>query len=376
MSDRYDVAIVGAGILGLAHAYHLARQGKRVAVFERGKRAEGASIRNFGMLWPIGQPAGPARNLALRSLEIWHDVLGESGLWHERTGSLHLAYHDDEYQVLHEFLTSNPGHELTMIDPQAVRNRAPAVRWEGLQGALWSPLETCMDPRLVIAGLPPFLHDRYGVDFHFETAMLGYDCPHVRTSVSEWSADRLIVCAGDDFQSLFPAAFRASGLVRCKLQMMRAQPATLGWRLGPMLAAGSTLRHYRAFEACPTLPSLHERFARERPAFDTFGIHVMASQNGLGELVLGDSHEYGDAIEPFNKQEIDDLILEYLATFLEMPPFQISARWHGTYAKHPSEPYFVARPAPGVTIVTGVGGAGMTLSFGLAEKIVKELLKA
>ena len=72
-------------------------------VFERNPRARGASVRNFGMLWPIGQPFGPLRRLAMRSLQIWLDVLESSGLWHERTGSLHLAYRDDEAQVLREF---------------------------------------------------------------------------------------------------------------------------------------------------------------------------------------------------------------------------------------------------------------------------------
>src|ERR1700680_4416231 len=102
MHQQYDVAIVGAGILGLAHAYHFARQGKRVLVIERHPQAQGASVRNFGMLWPIGQPAGPLHELARRSLEIWHEVLPASGLWHERSGSLHLAYHADEAQVLDE----------------------------------------------------------------------------------------------------------------------------------------------------------------------------------------------------------------------------------------------------------------------------------
>jgi glycine/D-amino acid oxidase-like deaminating enzyme len=144
--------------------------------------------------------------------------------------------------------------------------------------------------------------------------------------------------------------------------------------MGPMLAAGLTLRHYKSFAACPSLPALQERFARDMPLYDRYGIHVMAAQNGKGEVILGDSHEYGEAITPFDTQQIEELILSYLSTFLEVPGLEIAARWHGTYVKHPTEPYFVARPAPGVTVITGVGGAGMTLSFGLAEQVVNETL--
>ena len=86
-----------------------------------------------------------------------------------------------------------------------------------------------------------------------------------------------------------------------------------------MLAAGLTLRHYRSFERCPTLPALKQRIARESPWFDRNGIHVLVSQNSAGELTLGDSHEYGNAVDPFDKTEIDDLILGYLRTFLTPP---------------------------------------------------------
>jgi FAD dependent oxidoreductase TIGR03364 len=375
-AGHYDDAVVGAGILGLAHAYHLARRGRSVIVFERGERALGASVRNFGMLWPIGQPPGELHALALRSRSIWHEVLREAGLWHERTGSLHLAYRDDEAHVLTEFAdrAGVTGFEVELLGPAGVGERSKAVRQEGLKLALWSGSETCVDPREVIAKLPTWLAREHDIRFEFGRAVVAYDRPRVVAGGKTWHAERLWVCAGDDFETLYPETYRSSGLVRCKLQMMRTAPIEGGWRLGPMLAAGSTLRHYRSFEGCPTLPALKARFARERPELDRFGIHVMASQTGLGEVTLGDSHEYGDAIDPFDKAEIDDLVLDYLATFLDSPPLKIASRWHGTYAKHPSQHVTVARPEPGVVAITGVGGAGMTLSFGLAERTVGEAL--
>jgi FAD dependent oxidoreductase TIGR03364 len=302
-------------------------------------------------------------------------VLQVSGLWHERAGSLHLAYRDDEARVLREFAAVR-GPACELLDVRQVRAKSRAVKLDGLQLALWSPTETCVDPREVIACLPGWLTRQYGVAFRFGQAVTGYDPPRVYHGSASISTDRLWVCSGDDFHSLFPEALQALGLIRCKLQMMRSQPFASEWRLGPMLAGGLTLRHYAAFAECPSLPALRRRVASESPQFDRYGIHVMASQNQAGEVVIGDSHEYGDAIEPFDKSAIDDLVLDYLHSFVAIPGLHIASRWHGTYVKHPTQPYAVVHPAAGATAVTGVGGAGMTLSFGLAEQVVGDVIGA
>ncbi len=378
MSERFDDAIAGAGIIGLAHAYHLARRGRKVVVFERSPRAMGASVRNFGMLWPIGQPPGPMLQMALRSRTIWTQVLAESGLWHAPVGSLQLAYQEDEAQVLREFVTEAPaqGYECQLLAPEQVCERSTAVNPEGLKAGMWSSTEVCVDPREIIARLPAYLTQKFGVTFHFNTAVSHYDGTQLQAGGRDWQADHLWVCAGDDFQTLYPEVFVESGLRRCKLQMMRTEPQTDGWQLGPMLAGGLTLRHYKAFAQCPTLAQVNARVLEQMPEYDHYGIHVMASQNGLGEIVIGDSHEYETEITPYDKVQIDRLILDYLQTFLRSPHIRLSAHWNGVYAKHAQDSYFVRTPAPNTTIVTGVGGAGMTLSFGLAEQQVQAVLGA
>jgi FAD dependent oxidoreductase TIGR03364 len=257
-----------------------------------------------------------------------------------------------------------------LLTPGQITARFPAVCPGGLRTGLWSPTEVTVDPRQVLAELPGWLAHKYGVEFMFDTRVLRYEYPFVITADTSCAAHRLVICTGEDFRELAPSAFASSGLVRCKLQMIRSNPCGDRFRLGPMLAAGLTLRHYRAFGNCPTLSALVQRLDREMPDYGRLGIHVLVAQNGQGEVVIGDSHEYGNAIEPFDKTEIEELILAYLRKFVTIPDLTIASRWHGVYVKHPTEAYLVAHPAPEMLAVTGVGGAGMTLSMGLAEQTV------
>ena len=183
-----------------------------------------------------------------------------------------------------------------------------------------------------------------------------------------WSFDRIIVCGGADLETLFPALFRTSGLSRCKLQMQKTVSQPHGFKIGPHLASGLTLRHYSNFAVAASLPALKRRIATETPELDLYGIHVMAAQNDAGEVVLGDSHEYDSAIEPFSKAGIDDLVLRELRRVIRLLSWDVFERWYGIYAKHPTEPLFEAEPLPGVHIQTGTGGSGMTMAFGLSER--------
>jgi FAD dependent oxidoreductase TIGR03364 len=369
MAEKADIAVVGGGILGLAHAWVLARKGKRVVLFEKGRRATGASVRNFGMIWPIGQPAGEMHEMALRSREIWLEALAAARLSYRPTGSLHVAHSQDEADVLREFAEIGPraGYRCQWLSPEETLNRSGAVREERLHGALWSDTELTVDPREVVSNFGAYLQEM-GVVCRYGSTVKRIELPIVETSTETWEVDAAIVCAGDDFETLYPEVFADSGLTRCKLQMMRTGSQPSGWQLGPALAAGLTLRFYKAFSICTTLSRLKARIAKEKPEYERWAIHVLASQTADGAITLGDSHEYGLDVDVFDKTEIDDLILSEARTFLKLPYWSIAERWHGVYSLHPERAFFEADAAPGVRVVTGTSGSGMTLSFGLAER--------
>lgn len=91
------VLVVGSGILGLAHAITAREAGHEVTLVERDGRPLGASVRNFGTLWPIGCAAGPEREQALEGARRWGELAGEAGFWIDRRGSLSLAYREEAW---------------------------------------------------------------------------------------------------------------------------------------------------------------------------------------------------------------------------------------------------------------------------------------
>ena len=374
-SQHANIAVVGAGIVGLAHASIAAKSGKSVVVFERRPRSSGASVRGFGLIAPISQAAGSAYQTAIASRDEWMGLLQAARLPYQPTGSLHLAYHDDELAVIREFCDLGPGfgYLCQFLDARAVEARTQAVLSAGLLGALWSPTEVTVDPRLLLRKIPEFLVERYGVKFRFGCAVRSIDLPRVEAGVETWTADAAIVCAGEDFETLYAEIFAGSGLSRSKTQTLRTEPQPGGWRLGPSLLAGLSLRYCAAFGICSSLGQLRERIARELAEYDRWGIHVIVAQNPDGELTLGSSHEEGLTPEFFDKTAVDNLILGYTRNFLQAPNLDVSERWHAIQARHQEHAFLVCKPAENVRVVSGLADADLTLSFGLAKRVLAEL---
>jgi len=325
------------------------------------------------MIWPIGQPTGKLYDRALRSREIWKEI-GESGACSvEPAGSLHLAYHADEKKVLEEFYEAEKKNRpLEWLNDSKVLQKSGAVIKEGLLGGLYSKDELIVDPREAIAALPVYLHEKYGVEFFWgKCASYVADQTVYIGNEEEHEADVIVVCSGADFETLFPEEYASYPLTKCKLQMMRLAAQPGDWRIGPALCGGLSLIHYQSFKVAPSLGALRQRYEKELPEYLDWGIHVMVSQNAAGELTVGDSHEYGMTLDPFDKEFINQMVLDYLKKFANFRSWQVTQTWNGIYPKLTNgETDLFFSPEAGVYVLNGLSGAGMTLSFGLAEEMI------
>jgi len=363
--------VVGAGIVGLATARALAIRNYRVTVIERTTKAVGASIRNFGMIWPIGQPDGGLFETAALSRTIWKEICTEANIWHDEVGSLHVANNQEEWAVLQELEHAYRDRGYQLLSKNQTKARSPFVATDRLMGSLYSKDEMIVDPRKAIAAIPAWLSGQYGVTFVWEKAVTSIEHPVVYAGSQKWEADLVFVCSGADFETLYPEIYAQQPFTKCKLQMMRMGAQPDGMRIGPALCGGLSLVHYNSFKAASSLPVLKQKYEEEYPEYLKWGIHVMAAQNQEGELTIGDSHEYGMTHEPFDKAFVNQLITDYLGSFVQLPNTSVVETWNGIYPKLTNGgDSVVVYPEDGVTIVNGLGGAGMTLSFGLCERTV------
>jgi FAD dependent oxidoreductase TIGR03364 len=376
--EQKSAIVIGAGIVGLAIARALAIKGFSVTVFDKSEKAVGASVRNFGMIWPIGQPSGTLYNRAKRTKEIWTEIANETQIWHQHSGSLHLAYNEEEWQVLNELyaIFKAEGRDLFLINKNTIADNYTQVNTVNLIGGLYSTEEMLIDPREAVATLPKYLNEKYGVQFHWNSCVsyVTDNTVYIGNDLN-YEADLIFVCSGIDFETLFPEEFKKLPITKCKLQMIRTAPMPIGFNLQTAICGGLSLLHYKSFKAAPSLFVLHSKMEEERKDYLHWGIHVMAAQNGLSEITIGDSHEYGLDMSPFDKVYINTLIMDYLKSFLKINDNDIAETWNGFYPKltNGDTEIFLAI-TPNVFIINGLGGAGMTLSLGLAEELIEQIV--
>ena len=369
----YDLAVVGAGIVGLAHALAAARQGLRVVVLDREAVSIGASVRNFGFVTVTGQAAGECWRRALRSRDVWAEIAPQAGIRIEQEGLLVTARRPEAMAVLEAFAGTAMGEACRLLTVAEARTRCPHLAGGPLAGALWSPHERRVESREAIPRLTSWLAEAMGVAFLRPVHVYGIEGTQLATSAGPIEAAHVVVCPGDERLALYPERIRSLGIGRCRLHMLKVRPGN-GARLPGAVMSDLSLVRYLGYAALPEAAALRRVLEREQPAHLAAGIHLIAVQGGDGDLVVGDSHHYEESPAPFADDRVDALILDDLDAVLGLGERRVVERWMGTYAHLPDRLMVVDAPEPHVRLVVVTSGTGASTAFAIAEEVLADLM--
>ncbi|MFC5500945.1 TIGR03364 family FAD-dependent oxidoreductase [Lysinimonas soli] len=361
-----DVLVVGAGIVGLAHAIAAVERGLTVTIIDRDARAVGASIRNFGHACVTAQ-SHELLQLATVAREKWLRYADRAGFFVSRAGAIAIARSAAESAVLEELAGSRDAEQLRLLGAAQVREHLGSASDPTIRGGAWLRDDLRVDPREAVGALAAWLAEQPGVRFAWRTTFLGASGGVVRTSRGDIRAARTIVCVGHDLDLLYPQLAAEYEVERCALQMARVEPPA-GLELGPAVLTGTSMIRYPAFAETDAATALRAELAAEHPELVSIVANVMFTQRPDGTLIVGDSHRYGVTQDPFLAEATSGILLEAVARILGVPGLRVLERWQGVYASSARQPFLIAEPEPGVTVAVVTSGVGMTIGLGLAEK--------
>ena len=295
----YDLAIAGAGIVGLAHAHAAAKRGKRVVVIDRDAQANG----RFGGAISVSSPsrarrpaiAGPWRG---SPRNIWAEVAENAGIAIVQRGMVLASRFDESEAVIDAFLRTEMADGCERLTARQAQAHVACLRTDAARVSLYSPHEIRVESRTAIPLLARFLEEQLGVTFLRNTTVTAVEPPRVETADGVIEAETAIVCPGDDFTGLFAERFAAYHVTRCKLQMLRLRPEQ-PVRFNTAVMSDLGLGRYLGYAGLPEAAPLKQRLDADLQAERDNGIHLIVTQSADGSLVVGDSHHYAKTPDPF-----------------------------------------------------------------------------
>ncbi|WP_421526263.1 TIGR03364 family FAD-dependent oxidoreductase [Pseudomonas yamanorum] len=368
-----QLLIIGAGILGLSHAYAAAKRGLKVKVFERSATPLGASVRNFGQALVTGQPPGPMLDLARESREIWGQWAQLAGIQLKRNGSYLFARTEAEEHLLEAFCAGRAleyGYRVELLQGAALHGLYGG-QFAHHRAALHGLDDQQLYSREAIPALINYLSRELNVEFHFSTLVRDIEPGQVHTTAGTFRGEQIIVCFGHDYQTLLAEQIGELNPQICRLQMLRARPA-VELNLQHALLTGLSCVHYGAFADLPEAAPVQAEILRDVPHLHENGIHLLISPTPYGELIIGDSHHYGSDPSPFNAEQVDTWMIELAEETLGCK-IQVVERWQGVYGSRGPGPFSFLRAGPGVSAALMHTGVGMSVGPAMAERNITEL---
>jgi L-2-hydroxyglutarate oxidase LhgO len=154
--ERLDCVVVGAGVVGLAVARALARQGREVVVLEAADAigtatsARNSEVVHAGLYYA---PGSLKARLCVQGRERLYAYAAERGIAHRRCGKLVVATEAGQeagLQAIADRAAACGVHDLRLLDAAEARAMEPALH---CHAALWSPSTGIVDSHALMLAL-------------------------------------------------------------------------------------------------------------------------------------------------------------------------------------------------------------------------------
>jgi D-hydroxyproline dehydrogenase subunit beta len=351
MTTTYDVAILGAGIVGAACALECARAGFRVAVIERDAVAGGATGAAMGHVVIMdGSPAQFA--LTKYSQSLWSELAPglPASVEYYRPGTIWIAADEEEMAEVRRKLDSytSQGIPCEILDSHALAEAEPNLR-RPLIGGLLAPSDAVLHPQ----SATQFLID--------EAQKLG----------ATLIAGRAVIGAAQGNVKLDNGEVLHSGVV------INAAGA-----LSPALTPGIPVRkrkgHIILTDRYPgyvrrQLVELSYLKSAHSSTEDSVAFNIQPRLSG--ELLIGSSRQYSSE-DPGVDAHIIQSMMERATLYMPGLPLLTALRsWVGFRAATPDKlPLIGPTEDPTLFLATGHEGLGITTSLGTARLLADYLL--
>jgi D-hydroxyproline dehydrogenase subunit beta len=351
MSVSAEVAIVGAGIVGAACAYELARAGVRTVVVDRGFTGCGATAAGMGHIVVMDDSEAQFA-LTRYSQILWDELEPElpPTIEFDRTGTIWVAADDKEMDEVHRKCAyyTERGVAAEMLDGEQLQEAEPRLR-SSLAGGLLVPGDSVLYPPSAAA----FLLDRareHGSEIHLEQAVMGIGKHKVSLTSGTIVADRIVNAAGQQAPELTPGI-------------------TIKPRKGHLVITDRYpgMIHHQLVEL-GYLKSAHSLTS------DSVAFNVQPRKTG--QLLIGSSRQY-DVSDSAIDTRILARMLERAFEYIPRLRCASSIRtWTGFRAATPDKlPLIGPHPEdPSVVLAAGHEGLGITTSLATGRLVADHIL--
>lgn len=160
--SKYDLIVVGGGILGTFHAYHALVKGLRVLQLEKDNYPVSSTVRNFGQVVPSGM-SGKWFDYGVRGLEIYKSIQNEMDISVRNNGSIYIASDADEVQMLHELSAhyKQVGYAHELWSKEQILQTYPMMKDTYVKEAIVFKQEVSVEPDLMIHRLHAYMQTKF-----------------------------------------------------------------------------------------------------------------------------------------------------------------------------------------------------------------------